>query len=223
MSVWMRGYLDSTQNYLINFPLIIRWTLYNCLNHICPKHSHLWCEAKDITTISKNYSHIHCRGLSWAIFHFYLPIDSWSVLSSLWADAGVVRLPDPLWIGEPDQCRWCVQLWTLMVISRASYLSCTALLNWYTLSTMYYALCTTNYELCTMHYTLRNMHYALWAALPHWYALPPKRCSILWPEATFNTISDGQLPHRGKRLRQVGTSSLGFSLQGHLDSNLEHL
>ena len=75
MSVWMRGYLDSTQNYLINFPLIIRWTLYNCLNHICPKHSHLWCEAKDITTISKNYSHIHCRGLSWAIFHFYLPIE----------------------------------------------------------------------------------------------------------------------------------------------------
>ena len=162
MSVWMRGYLDSTQNYLINFPLIIRWTLYNCLNHICPKHSHLWCEAKDITTISKNYSHIHCRGLSWAIFHFYLPIDSLSVPSSLWADAGVVRLPDPLWIGEPDQCRWCVQLWTLMVISRASYLSCTALPNWYaqctihyihyTLYTVYsYALCTIHYALCTMN------------------------------------------------------------------------
>ena len=86
--------------------------------------------------------------------------------------------------------------------------------------------------ICAMHYplyilytvnSLYTMHSALWAALPHWYALPPKRCSILWPEATFNTISDGQLPHRGKRLRQVGTSSLRFSLQGHLDSNLEHL
>ena len=93
----------------------------------------------------------------------------------------------------------------------------------YELCTMHYPLSTINYALCTMYYALITVHYAFWAALPHWYALPPKRCSILWPEATFNTTSDGQLPHRGKRLRQVGTSSLGFSLQGHLDSNLEHL
>ena len=161
MSAWMRGYLDSTQNYLINFPLIIRWTLYNCLNHICPKHSHLWCEAKDITTISKNYSHIHCRGLSWAIFHFYLPIEELecSIISLSWCRCSQAPRPTVDRGTWPMQCRWCVQLWTLMVISRASYLSCTALPNWYALCTIH----CIHYTLCiAMHYALSTMHYALW-------------------------------------------------------------
>ena len=101
----------------------------------------------------------------------------------------------------------------------------------YELSTMHYARCTVHYAISTMHYALSTLHYELCTvhyALCTLSRTPPLICtstqeSILWPEATFNTISDGQLPHRGKRLRQVGTSSLGFSLQGHLETNLEHL